>query len=212
MYMKYIKIKITVSVTALFITLSCSACGNVNENEASRVAEEYKREYEEGYAAGASDQDEGKYEDAYREGYKQAISDVYDGYFNDFGYYVGYHDAKEQQPLEPWTFDDELGDAESEWHYFGDGYEDGYSDGSPDEYAKSDIEYAMIPVESSFIESIGYSDVHHILRVKFLTGGIYDYYEVAEDLFQGFRQAESKGSYFHEYVRDKYIYEKVSDE
>jgi len=75
----------------------------------------------------------------------------------------------------------------------------------------------LISVKSSNIRQIGYEENRqlslgrkvNVIRIVFLTGTIYDYYNVAKPVFDKFLKAKSKGEYFHTYIKEKYIYEKV---
>ncbi len=60
------------------------------------------------------------------------------------------------------------------------------------------------PVSSSNISSIGYDSNSQTLEIEFNTGGIYQYYGVNQDLFNGLMSASSHGSFFHENIRGKY--------
>jgi len=60
------------------------------------------------------------------------------------------------------------------------------------------------PVRSSNIRSVGYDPETRILEVEFHTGGIYQYSGVPETIFQGLMRAVSKGSYFHDHIKDRY--------
>lgn len=62
----------------------------------------------------------------------------------------------------------------------------------------------LIPVQSSNVSAIGYDPVTKTLRVTFLSGGIYDYEGVAEEIFQAFLHAESKGRYFRTNIKGHY--------
>lgn len=56
-------------------------------------------------------------------------------------------------------------------------------------------------VSSSNIESIGYDETTQILEVAFLTGAIYQYYGVPDQLYQGLMSASSKGTYLNQYIK-----------
>lgn len=71
----------------------------------------------------------------------------------------------------------------------------------------SDME--MIPVVSSNVESIGYDEGTQILRVKFLTGAIYEYKNVPLIEFEQLKNAPSVGSYLNRNIARNYPYEKV---
>lgn len=66
----------------------------------------------------------------------------------------------------------------------------------------------MIPVDSSNLHSVGYDSTNQILRVRFLSGDVYDYFNVPEHLFNGLLSADSKGSYLHRYIKP-YPYTKL---
>ncbi len=42
------------------------------------------------------------------------------------------------------------------------------------------------------------------LEVEFHSGGVYQYSGVSETVFQAFMRAASKGSYFHDHIKDRY--------
>jgi hypothetical protein len=64
------------------------------------------------------------------------------------------------------------------------------------------------PVTSALIRTIGY-DLHaSILEVELAEAGrVYRYFDVPYSIFEELMEAESKGAYFNEYVRDMYAYE-----
>jgi len=66
-----------------------------------------------------------------------------------------------------------------------------------------------IPVRSSNIASIGYDVEEGILQVEFLDGSVYNYYEVPEEVHDGFMVAPSKGRFLWREIRDMYEYERV---
>jgi hypothetical protein len=59
-----------------------------------------------------------------------------------------------------------------------------------------------VPVESSSIESIGYEK--NVLEVRFHNGGLYQYFDVPEELLVMLMQAESKGSFFNQRIRGRF--------
>ncbi len=61
-------------------------------------------------------------------------------------------------------------------------------------------------VDSSAIHAIGYDPDLRILEVIFNAGRIYQFTDVSPEQFEEFRQAESKGHYFSEHIRDTYPY------
>jgi hypothetical protein len=60
------------------------------------------------------------------------------------------------------------------------------------------------PVRSSNIRSVGYEPGTRLLDVEFHSGGIYQYSSVPESVYQGLMSAASKGTYFHDHIKDRY--------
>jgi hypothetical protein len=66
------------------------------------------------------------------------------------------------------------------------------------------------PVRSSNIASIGYDAGSSTLEVEFVTGAVYQYYNVPKSVYEGLMNAKSHGSYFARYVKDAdYRYKEV---
>jgi hypothetical protein len=67
------------------------------------------------------------------------------------------------------------------------------------------------PVESSLIRSVGYDLEGSVLEVEFVEGDrVYQYYDVPLSVYSELMDAESKGIYFNEYIRDMYSYSKFN--
>lgn len=64
-------------------------------------------------------------------------------------------------------------------------------------------------VLSKEIEWIGYEKKRSMLQVEFISGGIYQYENVAEDTFQNFLNAASHGQYFDSQIKGRYPYRKI---
>jgi len=67
----------------------------------------------------------------------------------------------------------------------------------------------MTPVSSSNLASVGYDSATRTLHVEFKSGAVYEYYDVPEAEYQGLIDAPSKGSYFHQNIKDRYRYRKI---
>ena len=67
----------------------------------------------------------------------------------------------------------------------------------------------MIPVESSHIARIGYSVDTATLRIEFLSGNIYEYYDVPQNVFDEFLSADSKGKYANRNIYKVYSQQKI---
>lgn len=62
--------------------------------------------------------------------------------------------------------------------------------------------------DSSTIDNVKH-DGDSTLTVTFLSGGVYEYDGVPYSVFQAFREADSKGRFFHSEIKDVYGYERV---
>lgn len=67
-------------------------------------------------------------------------------------------------------------------------------------------------VESSNLASIGFDPKEGILEIEFKSGAIYQYYEVPTKEFDGLMNAESKGKYLNENIKNIYRYKKIPKE
>ena len=67
----------------------------------------------------------------------------------------------------------------------------------------------MQQVHSSNIRSVGYEPESRLLAVEFNGGRTYEYYGVPGTVHRGLMQAASKGSYFHQVIKDQYMFERV---
>lgn len=62
----------------------------------------------------------------------------------------------------------------------------------------------MIPVNSSAISAIGYDQQTRRMKITFKETGTYDFCRVPQSIFDGLKNAFSKGSYYNNNIRDKY--------
>jgi len=63
-------------------------------------------------------------------------------------------------------------------------------------------------VSSSNISSVGYDPSTETLEVKFTSGGLYQYFDVPESVYERFMNAYSKGSFFADHIKDRYRFRK----
>ncbi len=61
----------------------------------------------------------------------------------------------------------------------------------------------MNEVKSSNIAAIGYDEEHHVLRVQFNGGRMYDYLAVSAEEKDALLKAESIGRHFGEHIKPK---------
>lgn len=59
----------------------------------------------------------------------------------------------------------------------------------------------MTNVSSSNLQSVGFDKINNILRIQFLSGGLYDYLDIPFTLYEGLMNAESKGKYFDTHIK-----------
>lgn len=64
-------------------------------------------------------------------------------------------------------------------------------------------------VDSSTVLSIGYEPTTSTLEVEFKNGGLYQYYNVPEPIFQDLMASDSKGKFLHVYIKPAYPYSRV---
>lgn len=60
------------------------------------------------------------------------------------------------------------------------------------------------PVESGTVRSIGYAD--GTLEIEFLTGSVYQYFDVPESIHQALLSADSHGGFFNQQIRGHFRY------
>lgn len=62
----------------------------------------------------------------------------------------------------------------------------------------------MPVVSSSAIRQIEFDELTHRLYVTFTSGSIYTYYGVPRNVYERFMRAPSKGTFFNDYIKDRY--------
>ena len=66
------------------------------------------------------------------------------------------------------------------------------------------------PHASQAIERLGYDEGRRRLIVWFKSGGVYAYQEVARSTFEAFRAAPSKGRFFQQEIRERFVAGRLS--
>lgn len=66
-----------------------------------------------------------------------------------------------------------------------------------------------LPVESSDIVSIGYDPKSRTLEIEFKENRVYQYFDVAPDIYERFMRADSYGEYFFAFINRQYRYARV---
>ncbi|GEK87500.1 KTSC domain-containing protein [Microbacterium aerolatum] len=67
-----------------------------------------------------------------------------------------------------------------------------------------------VEVESSAVRSVGYDDQFAVLEIEFVSGDVYRYHAVPHAIHRALMDAESKGRFFVEQIRDVYPTARVS--
>jgi len=67
----------------------------------------------------------------------------------------------------------------------------------------------MISVNSSNVAAVGYDEASETLQVAFNNGGMYQYFDVPQSVFEGLRDADSVGGYLAAQIKGVYRYSKV---
>ena len=62
---------------------------------------------------------------------------------------------------------------------------------------------------SSVVSGIKYDKFNHTLRIIYVSGMIYDYKNVPEQIYTAMKTAFSKGTFLNKYVKGRYEFEKV---
>ncbi|NOJ46167.1 KTSC domain-containing protein [Bradyrhizobium archetypum] len=65
---------------------------------------------------------------------------------------------------------------------------------------------------STVIRNYRYDAARRALQVTFVTGRRYVYEGVPPDVFEAFRAAFAKGSFFNREIRDRYPYREIANE
>ncbi len=62
---------------------------------------------------------------------------------------------------------------------------------------------------SSVVAGIKYDELSHTLRVIYVSGMVYDYKNVPEQIYVAIKTAFSKGTFLNNYIKGKYEFEKI---
>jgi hypothetical protein len=64
--------------------------------------------------------------------------------------------------------------------------------------------------ESKMFASSAYDPERHILSMRFRSGEVYRYFEFPEEQYREFLDAESRGRYFLNFIRNRFRYERLA--
>ena len=62
---------------------------------------------------------------------------------------------------------------------------------------------------STVVENMTYDAVTSTLRIKFVSGLVYDYKNVPVEIYQAMKTSGSKGTYLNRYIKGTYKYKKI---
>lgn len=57
---------------------------------------------------------------------------------------------------------------------------------------------------STVISGFDYNIEKRILEIRFISGAVYNYHKVPAKVYQGLKEAKSKGIYFNRFIKDNY--------
>ncbi|BAZ09438.1 hypothetical protein NIES4071_12460 [Calothrix sp. NIES-4071] len=63
---------------------------------------------------------------------------------------------------------------------------------------------AMLPVDSSLANAVGYDAENHVLQVEFQNGAVYQYTGVDDEVWDDLQQTDSIGKYFNQEIKGNY--------
>jgi hypothetical protein len=66
-----------------------------------------------------------------------------------------------------------------------------------------------VPVDSSNLATVGYDPATAHLEIEFVNGSVYCYGGVPAGIHSGLMSADSKGRYFHRFIRDVYPFQRL---
>jgi hypothetical protein len=62
---------------------------------------------------------------------------------------------------------------------------------------------------STVISKFNYNAATETLQIKFISGMVYNYLKVPEQVYLDMKNSRAKGIYFNEHIKDSYKFEKV---
>ncbi len=66
-----------------------------------------------------------------------------------------------------------------------------------------------IAVTSRDLAVVGYDREKSMLEVAFRGGGVYEYENVPQDIYDALMKADSHGIYFNDHIKEKYVTRKI---
>jgi len=132
----------------------------------------------------------------------------YDGECKGHGLMLFVHDCLPILSGRYWDEDDETGDVQYE--YIDNQMPKWLSEIDFDELLKIADKMDRKMVVSSNLKSIGYDQSSNILEIEFLSGEIYQYFDIPSDIHLALMSHASKGKYFYKTIEGKYKYKRIN--
>ncbi|MDF2434309.1 MAG: hypothetical protein JWP44_3940 [Mucilaginibacter sp.] len=63
---------------------------------------------------------------------------------------------------------------------------------------------------SSVVASMNYDAAHRTLRIFYVSGNVYDYKNVPEEVYEQMKSANSKGIFLNQNIKKRFKFKKVS--
>jgi hypothetical protein len=67
----------------------------------------------------------------------------------------------------------------------------------------------MPQIESSMMKRVDYDETSKELDITFMSGKTYRYLAVSPEIYSALLDAESKGQFFNEHIKDEFAYSEV---
>ena len=66
-----------------------------------------------------------------------------------------------------------------------------------------------VNLNSTTLKTAAYHNQPEVLELEFCSGAVYHYLGVCESIFKQLLEAESKGRYFNQYIRNRFAFRKI---
>ena len=66
-----------------------------------------------------------------------------------------------------------------------------------------------VNLNSTTLKTATYQNQPEVLELEFCSGAVYHYLDVCESIYKRLLEAESKGRYFNQYIRNRFAFRKI---
>lgn len=63
---------------------------------------------------------------------------------------------------------------------------------------------------STVIRSLEYDPATAVLTITFVTGSVYEYYDVPQEIYDQFKGYREKGVFYNKHFKNNYLFKKIS--